>query len=80
MTFLDFMIDLVGEIAGWSAIILGLAWACGKAARREIYIIHKTEGGGDNGRGPARPAPDPGGAFRRRVNYMRKRQTERSAL
>ncbi|MGI6087461.1 MAG: hypothetical protein ACOYCD_05870 [Kiritimatiellia bacterium] len=46
MTFLDLIIEIIGTIAGWTAIIFGLAWAFSYFSRREIYIIHV---GGDNG-------------------------------
>lgn len=58
MTILDLTIEIIGTIAGWAAVILGLAWAARHFSRRDIYIIHKS--GGDDGSGHRPdPAPDP---------------------
>lgn len=71
MTLLDFIIDIAGTIAGWAAIILGLAWAASRFSRREIYII---QAGGNfrkyYARGPS-PTRRPPARFPR---YTRKTQ------
>jgi len=59
MTILDFAIDLIGTIAGWVAIILGLAWAAAHFRRREIYIIRHAGGAAGGGERRSHSAPDP---------------------
>jgi len=67
MTTLDFLIETIGTIAGWSAVILGLAWALSRARRCDLHF-HLPPAGGDGGAGgrPAAPPPTPG-AFGRRM-------------
>jgi len=68
MTFLDLCIDIIVTLAGWAAIILGLAWAGRHFIKRETHIYLPPVGGGDGGGGRGtRPAPrSPGG--NRRAN------------
>ena len=66
MNVMDFVIGLAGECAGWATLILGLAWACSRAARREIHI-YLPPAEGDAGGGRRRPMPrrPPSDAFPR---------------
>ena len=59
----ELIFEIIGTLAGWAAIILGLAWVAGRFSRREIYIIQT--GGNDGGGRRPDPAPDP---FPRRHN------------
>jgi hypothetical protein len=57
MTPLDFTIELIWTVAGWAAILLGLAWALGRARRCDLHF-HLPPAGGDRGGsgGGGRPA------------------------
>ena len=62
MTILDLIIEIAGTIAGWGAIILGLAWAASRGRRCDLHLHLPPAGGSDAG-GGRRPAPFPGGRY-----------------